>query len=101
MTVTDVASPGATLGDRVWYDLDGDGLQDANEPGYAGLVVSLRNAAGTTLASATTDAGGHYTFANLASGNYRVAVALPAGYQGTLKDQGADDTLTATPTTPG
>ncbi len=26
--------PRYTLGDRVWYDQDQDGIQDPNEPGY-------------------------------------------------------------------
>ncbi len=28
--------PRYTLGDRVWYDQDQDGIQDGNEPGYSG-----------------------------------------------------------------
>src|SRR5204863_459665 len=36
----------ATIGDRVWYDVDGDGVQDASaadgfEPGIAGATVTL------------------------------------------------------------
>ena len=30
-----------SLGDRVWEDLDGDGDQDAGEPGIDGATVSL------------------------------------------------------------
>ncbi len=34
--------PRYTLGDRVWYDQDQDGIQDPNEPGYPnGLTVEL------------------------------------------------------------
>ncbi len=31
----------STLGDRIWHDLDGDGLQDAGEPGINDVVVNL------------------------------------------------------------
>ena len=31
----------ASIGDRVWYDLDGDGTQDAGEPGINGMTVNL------------------------------------------------------------
>ena len=30
-----------TIGDRIWYDVDGDGVQDAGEPGLAGVSVTL------------------------------------------------------------
>ena len=33
-----------TLGDRVWNDYDANGVQDAQEPGIAGVVVELWNA---------------------------------------------------------
>ena len=33
------------LGDRVWHDLDGDGIQDLGEPGLAGITVNLYDAA--------------------------------------------------------
>ena len=33
--------PAGTIGDFVWRDLDGDGAQDAGEPGVAGVTVSI------------------------------------------------------------
>ncbi|MCB9390156.1 MAG: DUF11 domain-containing protein [Acidimicrobiia bacterium] len=33
--------PPASIGDRVWSDLDGDGIQDDNEPGVPGITVIL------------------------------------------------------------
>ncbi len=69
-------SPLFSLGDFVWNDLDGDGVQDAGEPGIAGLTVTLSNGATTT-----TSAGGQYTFGSLPAGTYTVCVSgLPAGY---------------------
>ena len=68
----------ATLGDFVWVDTDGDGVQDAGEPGIAGATVTLSGPGGTQ--STTTDANGLYRFDGLTPGAYTVSVATPAGY---------------------
>ncbi len=53
------------VGNRVWRDVNQNGIQDAGEPGINGVIVQLYNAAGTTmLGSATTDASGNYYFTN-------------------------------------
>ncbi len=50
------------VGDRVWRDDDGDGVQDEGEPGIAGVVVTLKDSLGEALGTATTDADGLYSF---------------------------------------
>ncbi len=35
--------PPTELGNRVWHDLNGDGVQNADEPGLPGVVVELKN----------------------------------------------------------
>ncbi|MEI2739066.1 MAG: SdrD B-like domain-containing protein [Chitinophagaceae bacterium] len=71
----------ASLGDKVWYDADADGIQDAGETGVSGVTVTLYNNAGTAIATTTTDANGSYLFANLAAGDYSVGFSnLPQGY---------------------
>ena len=51
------------IGNRVWEDLDRDGIQDAGEAGIEGVTVSLYSADGSTLlATTTTDAKGEYYF---------------------------------------
>jgi SdrD B-like domain/Secretion system C-terminal sorting domain len=63
----------AALGNFVWLDTNGDGVQDATEKGISGVTVILYATDGTTvLASTMTDADGKYYFANLAPGSYRV-----------------------------
>ncbi|NJN54405.1 MAG: hypothetical protein HC804_06425, partial [Anaerolineae bacterium] len=52
------------VGNRIWRDDDGDGIQDPGEPPIAGVTVGLHDAAGTLLNSAITDANGNYTFSN-------------------------------------
>lgn len=84
---------GGTVGDLVWNDLDGDGLQDAGEPGLPGVTVTLSDAAGAPLGTTVTDASGWFQFGGLCAGSYQVAVATPAGFLAVPCDQGADDNL--------
>src|SRR6185369_7157729 len=42
----------ASIGDFVWNDLNGDGIQDANEPGIANVIVKLFHC-GDDVTSAT------------------------------------------------
>jgi hypothetical protein len=72
--------PGRILGDRVWHDLDGDGVQGAAEPGFAGAVVRLLDELGDLLAATATSPFGHYAFTDRPAGTYRIEVEAPAGY---------------------
>ncbi len=81
----------ASLGDRVWEDLDHDGVQDAGEPGIPGVPVTLLDPAGNVVSTTTTGPGGYYSFTNLISGTYQVQFTQPAGYTWTLPNIGADD----------
>lgn len=62
------------IGNRVWRDDDADGIQDANEPGLAAVIIELYNEAGTILlATTTTDTEGYWVFNNVnVSGGLRV-----------------------------
>nr|HPI54001.1 SdrD B-like domain-containing protein [Chitinophagaceae bacterium] len=64
----------AGLGNFVWYDVDKDGIQDANEPGIPGAIVTLYNQAGTVIGTSVTDGSGAYGFTNLTAGQYRICV---------------------------
>lgn len=78
-----------SIGDFVWLDRNGDGEQDADEPGIFGATVELTwfgadGVAGggdDAVFTTTTTADGLYTFPNLLPGNYSVAVTggLPVG----------------------
>ncbi len=68
------------VGDRVWLDEDGDGIQDAGEPGIANVKVTLTN--GSQTYTTYTDANGNYVFTNIPIGSYTVSVdtsTMPAG----------------------
>ncbi len=79
-----------SLGDYVWVDVDGDGIQDAGEPGVPGVVVHLMDCQGNVLGEMMTDANGLYLFTDLEAGDYRVHFVLPEGYTFTLMNQGMD-----------
>ena len=95
------------IGDRAWYDNDGDGVQDglAIEPGVAGISVTLYSAAtgetvtvdadGKAIRVQQTDESGKYRFENLLPGGYLVHFdlsTLPNGYRPTTPNAGNDDT---------
>jgi len=87
-------TPGGVIGDYIWQDNDGDGIQDLGEPGISGVTVQLYNCGvdgvcGTgddvLVGTATTNGSGLYEFTGLPAGEYRVQVGsgIPAGYQQT------------------
>lgn len=78
--------PTNSLGNRVWYDTDNDGVFDTGEQGIEGVVLELRNSTNTaaindpavstpTPYTVTSDAQGYYRFDNLPNGSYVVRVA--------------------------
>ncbi|MBO3705597.1 MAG: carboxypeptidase regulatory-like domain-containing protein [Candidatus Accumulibacter sp.] len=81
----------ASIGDRVWLDCDGDGVQDANEVGVADVTVRLINSTGAVERTTTTNYTGNYLFDNLQPGDYSIQVVRPDGYLFTLANQGTDD----------
>jgi hypothetical protein len=85
----------ASLGDRVWLDLDGDGFQDGGEPGLNGVAVELLDGAGTVLASSSTTSAGIYGFNNLLAGSYSVRVVTSTLPPGLVQTYDLDGTATA------
>ncbi|WP_439385023.1 DUF7850 domain-containing protein [Amycolatopsis lexingtonensis] len=91
-TITVLPPPAiAKIGDFAWNDRNRDGIQDPDEPGVAGVKVTLKDGAGGTVGTATTDAGGKYGFEKLKDGTYQVCFAVPADFTVTRKDAAADD----------
>ncbi|PCE16159.1 hypothetical protein AUC47_09430 [Microbacterium sp. SZ1] len=68
------ALPPVEIGDRVWLDLDGDGVQEAGEDPIAGVTVRLYDTAGGLVATAVTDAQGNYRFSSSPGGSTAAAV---------------------------
>ncbi|MCP9754907.1 DUF11 domain-containing protein, partial [Lacihabitans sp. CCS-44] len=87
--------PTASLGDFVWDDINGNGIQDGTEIGVQGVIVNLfgTDQDGNPVSrTTTTDANGKYLFDDLVPGSYFVEFIRPTGYTGSDKDQGTDDT---------
>ena len=88
------------IGDKVWADIDNDGIQDLGEPGVENVVVNLLDKTGNPVLDAannprttTTDSNGAYRFDRLMQGEYRIEFVKPAGTTFTSKDNGGNDAL--------
>ena len=81
------------VGDRVWLDLNSDGVQQPDEPA-ASATVSLLTVAGNVVATTNTDVTGHYQFTHLRGGRYRLQFTeLPAHHALTGRAAGRDPAL--------
>lgn len=92
----------ASLGDKVWFDKNANGIQDSGESGVPDVTVKLYKSDGTLVGTQTTDPLGNYLFTNIPIGDYYVEFSnLPAGYIFTKKDNTGNDALDsdADPTT--
>ncbi|HWL45507.1 MAG TPA: SdrD B-like domain-containing protein [Ilumatobacter sp.] len=94
------------IGNRVWLDLDQDGVQGPDEPAIAGVQVSLYDTDGNLVATTETDVNGEYYFHTddglLPDTDYQIrldreADYLPggplAGYSPTVADAGSDEDI--------
>ncbi|HBJ9619462.1 TPA: carboxypeptidase regulatory-like domain-containing protein [Staphylococcus pseudintermedius] len=79
------------VGDKVWDDLNKDGIQDDNEPGISNVKVTLKDADGNVVDTRTTDANGNYLFENVKEGDYTIEFETPEGYTPTVTGQGTSD----------
>ena len=90
----------ASLGDKVWFDNDGDGRQDGGEPGVQDVKVTLDGGGidgilGTfddTMEMVRTDSSGMYRFDDLTPGvEYKVTFSdLPEGFEFTTANVSND-----------
>ncbi len=75
----------SVIGNRVWLDLDNDGVQDANEDGIANITVQLTPPVGVDIGAGVgvaittvTDTDGNYIFSGLpVVSGYQVTVTNP------------------------
>lgn len=83
------------IGDYVWIDKNGNGIQDDDEEGKNGVTVELYDSNGKLLNKTITNDNfdgkpGYYLFTNLPAGKYVVRFILPDGYSWTKPHQGND-----------
>ncbi|MEC0228838.1 SdrD B-like domain-containing protein [Paenibacillus alba] len=83
----------ASLGDYVFLDANKNGIQDAGDSPFGGVVVNLYLASDPTtiIKTTTTDVAGLYKFTDLDPGSYVVEFKKPPGYDFTLKAQGGNN----------
>ncbi len=84
-----------SIGNRVWEDLNGDGIQDQGEPGLFNVTVELYNSISDQLVNTTTtNSTGNYLFSDLTPGDYYVIVTKPdSSWKFSPQFQGTDDEL--------
>ncbi|NJN34722.1 MAG: hypothetical protein HC817_11195, partial [Saprospiraceae bacterium] len=81
-----IAPNAASIGDYVWIDANKDGIQQNTEGGVAGIIIELKDAAGTVVSRDTTDADGKYLFENVNPSSYTIELvssSLPMNYEPT------------------
>jgi len=89
---------GAKVGDKVWLDTNGNGRQDAGEPGKAGVDIKLKLAGpdgnvaadDAIVAQTGTNASGVYSVVGIDNGTYYIEFSRPTGFVFTLRNQGDD-----------
>jgi len=85
------ATSRGTIGNLVWRDTNGNGLQDPAEPGAAAVEVALYQEDGTLVETTTTDELGHYDFENVLAGRFFLQFVALQENDFTLPDAGDDD----------
>ena len=87
--------PKVKVGNLVWRDKNGDGIQQSTERGLAGAMLTLRTADGKPATDIfgkrvkpiVTKSDGKYVFDNLPLGRYVVKIAYPLGVRPTTADR--------------
>ena len=87
--------PLARIGDWVFNDVNGNGIQEAEDFGIQGISVMLINTDDNSSETTTTNQNGNYKFTEVAAGNYKVKFPEIVSsnsftYNLTLANQGTD-----------
>lgn len=89
-----------SIGDFVFSDANGNGVQDSGEPGVPGVTVTLLDGSGRPVggvAPVITGVNGSYHFTDLPCGTYRVKFTPPAGSTFSPRRQGTDPSKDSNP----
>jgi murein DD-endopeptidase MepM/ murein hydrolase activator NlpD len=66
----------ASLQGRLFFDYNGNGVQDGEEPPVAGALVQLKEEPGNVIAETLTDSSGDYKLEDVRTGAYRLHVGV-------------------------
>ncbi|MHB1049731.1 MAG: SdrD B-like domain-containing protein, partial [Bacteroidota bacterium] len=91
-TTPEVVRSGSVCGTK-FNDVNGDGVQDAGEPGLPNWLISLNVA---TIPAATTDKDGNYCFNDVEAGTYTVSETPQPGWQQTFPSSPGTHSVTVT-----
>jgi uncharacterized membrane protein len=81
----------ASIGDLVWHDRNGNGLQDSGEEGIGGIPVSVVDpVTNFVIQSVTTAANGSFLFSKLFPKSYYLRFSVPASWVVTTPNNGPD-----------
>lgn len=85
------------VGDKIWHDQNGNGVQDASEPGISGVPVTLIGTKTCDAAAVTKNTvsglNGDFAFTDVEPGTYKVQFGIPAGYVPAAPGKGTDEAL--------
>ena len=84
---------GTKVGDKVFYDINKNGIQDKGESGVADVEVTLYSAKDNKVVSTTkTATSGIYLFENVTPGEYYIIFTAPVGYTISESGKGTSET---------
>ena len=84
-----------TVGDFVWNDYNGNGIQDPGEPGISNVLVRVYDTNGVFAGVTRTDSNGYFQVRGLATSTYYAQFYLPTNYPYSFSpaNVGTDDTV--------
>jgi len=85
--------PSGKIGNYVWHDINGNGIQDPGELGLSNVQVRLFDIGHNLIATTITNNSGFYLFQEVAPGLYFLQFSPPNNYRATEDHQGTS-TLT-------
>jgi len=85
---------GVSIGNRVWFDANQNGIQDNGEVGVNDIRVILLNSNGEEISRTTTNNNGEYLFNNIIAGEYTLRFEnLATGDEFTTRAVGDNATI--------
>ncbi len=81
------------IGNFVWHDVNGNGIQDIGEDGVEGVQVELLNCTSGTTLNTSTDSNGYYCFDNLLSDDYELKFNISHPFVIANQNVGSDDSI--------
>lgn len=94
-SITPSVIPTGSIGDYVWSDANGNGIQSPGELPLGNVTVKLLdpNNSNAVLQTTTTNNSGVYSFTGLNTGTYKIQFVTPSGYVISQKHTGGSASL--------